>query len=116
MTTTDPPTPSSFRENRRFLQILNDVLAKHAKDDRDLQSQALAFAGPGGATLGSGGAFFPQVKRKPSSGAVGGGGGGAGGTGAGGASGQGGAGGAGVGGWIHLSDSRNPPDYGRIAW
>jgi hypothetical protein len=29
---------------------------------------------------------------------------------------QGGAGGAGHGGWIHVSDSRNPPDYGRIAW
>lgn len=25
-------------------------------------------------------------------------------------------GGAGVGGWIHVSDQRNPPDYGRIAW
>lgn len=35
---------------------------------------------------------------------------------AGGASDQGGMGGAGRGGWIHLSDRRNPPDYGRIAW
>lgn len=35
---------------------------------------------------------------------------------AGGASDQGGAGGAGRGGWIHVSDQRNPPDYGRIAW
>lgn len=25
-------------------------------------------------------------------------------------------GGAGKGGWIHVSDQRNPPDYGRIAW
>lgn len=33
-----------------------------------------------------------------------------------GASGQGGAGGGGMGGWVHLSDSRLPPDYGRIAW
>lgn len=24
--------------------------------------------------------------------------------------------GAGHGGWIHVSDTRNPPDYGRIAW
>ncbi|GAP89510.1 putative poly [ADP-ribose] polymerase 6 [Rosellinia necatrix] len=30
--------------------------------------------------------------------------------------GQGGAGGAGVGGHVHLSDLRNPPDYGRIAF
>lgn len=29
---------------------------------------------------------------------------------------QGGAGGAGHGGFIHISDTRNPPDYGRIAW
>lgn len=25
-------------------------------------------------------------------------------------------GGAGRGGWVHVSDLRNPPDYGRIAW
>ena len=34
----------------------------------------------------------------------------------GGASAQGGAGGAGRGGHVHLSDLRNPPDFGRIAW
>jgi hypothetical protein len=34
----------------------------------------------------------------------------------GGASGQGGVGSAGRGGWIHLSDSRRPPEFGRIAW
>lgn len=34
----------------------------------------------------------------------------------GGASGQGGAGSAGRGGWIHISDGRRPPEYGRIAW
>jgi hypothetical protein len=33
-----------------------------------------------------------------------------------GASGQGGAGSAGRGGWIHISDNRRPPEYGRIAW
>ncbi|KOS44220.1 hypothetical protein ACN38_g4848 [Penicillium nordicum] len=33
-----------------------------------------------------------------------------------GASGQGGAGSGGRGGWIHVSDNRRPPDYGRIAW
>ena len=102
---TVPPTPNSFKENRRFLQILNDVLAEHAKDDRDLMSQACAFAGPGGATLGSGGASFPQAKRQRGRGARD--------TGAGCAGAQ---GGAGVGGWVHLSDMRNPPDFGRIAW
>ena len=37
------------------------------------------------------------------------------GVGGGGASDQGGAGGAGVGGWVHVSDNRHPPDFGRIA-
>lgn len=63
--------------------------------------------------------FFPKnhpsqrrerTKKQP------GGGGGAGGDGAGGASSQGGAGGGGRSGYIHVSDQRNPPDYGRIAW
>ncbi|KAF3058216.1 hypothetical protein GL218_05905 [Daldinia childiae] len=118
-TTALPPTPNSFSENREFLSILTDVLRKHAAQDPGLLSQAQAFAGPGGATLGSGGAFFPQQRkhRNTRGTAAGlGGGGGAGGGGAGGASAQGGAGGAGVGGHIHLSDLRNPPDYGRIAW
>lgn len=114
-TTAVPPTPNSFRENRRFLQILNDVLAENAHHDRDLISQAQAFAGSGGTFLGSGGAFFPQPNNKRQRNTIGGSG-GAGGTGAGGASGQGGAGGGGKGGWVHLSDKRNPPDYGRIAW
>lgn len=45
-----------------------------------------------------------------------GGGGGTGGDGAGGASSQGGIGGGGKGGYIHVSDQRNPPDFGRVAW
>ncbi|KAI1435229.1 hypothetical protein GGR50DRAFT_341456 [Xylaria sp. CBS 124048] len=113
------PTPQSFTENRGFLAILNDVLRAHAAQDPGLQSQAQVFAGPGGATLGSHGAFFPQqrTQRAANKTAAGlGGGGGAGGGGAGGASAQGGAGGAGVGGYVHLSDLRNPPDFGRIAF
>ena len=74
-------------------------------------SQAMAMASQAGASLGSGGAFFPQQQNKRRRGAIGRGGGGAGG-----ASAQGGAGGGGVGGWVHVSDARNPPDYGRIAW
>ncbi|KAM7195452.1 hypothetical protein V8F20_007511 [Naviculisporaceae sp. PSN 640] len=93
-----PPTPNSFHENRHFLSILDDVLAKHAADDPDLKSQAQAFASPGGFN-------FIQARNQRGTG-----------TGAGGASAEGGAGGAGVGGWVHLSDSRNPPDFGRIAW
>ena len=76
-------------------------------------SQAAAFASNAGSTLGSGGAYFPQSRKK---GTGYGGGGGTGGDGAGGASSQGGAGGAGKGGHIHVSDTRNPPDYGRIAF
>ena len=77
-------------------------------------SQAQAFASTSGSSLGSGGSFFPQQKRKRATNY--GGGGGAGGDGAGGASSQGGAGGGGRGGYIHVSDQRNNPDYGRIAW
>ncbi|KAK5661285.1 hypothetical protein OQA88_11179 [Cercophora sp. LCS_1] len=93
-----PPTPTSFKENRRFIQIMNEVLAAHAQDDPGLQGQAQAFASPGGFS-------FIQARSKRGTG-----------TGAGGASAEGGAGGAGVGGWVHLSDARNPPDFGRIAW
>ncbi|GKT68063.1 hypothetical protein ColTof4_00486 [Colletotrichum tofieldiae] len=104
--TTDPPTPRSFIENQTFTKILYEVLSEHAHEDKDLLAQAQAFAGPGGANLGSGGAFFSQKNKKRSSSKVGGGG-GAGGS---------GAGGGGHGGYVHLSDSRNPPDFGRIAW
>jgi hypothetical protein len=118
-TTSIPPTPRTFTENTRFVEILNDVLEENAHNDQDLKAQAKAFAGPGGSSLGSGGIFFsqPSTRRdaKASSSRLSGGG-GAGGTGAGGASAQGGAGGAGRGGYVHLSDTRNPPDFGRIAW
>ncbi|KAJ0119119.1 hypothetical protein J7T55_013354 [Diaporthe amygdali] len=103
-TTTElPPTPRSFSENPRFLRILNEVLAQHAHLDDDLRAAAKAFASPGGMNLG-GGMMRGQGKRKGGS------------DGAGGASDQGGAGGGGAGGWVHLSDRRNPPDFGRIAW
>ena len=88
-------------------------------EDSDVISQARAFASMGGFNLGSGGTFFPgntQRRQSRGSSTKQGGGGGAGGSGTGGASAQGGAGGAGRGGWVHLSDRRNPPDFGRIAW
>ncbi|KAJ3462893.1 hypothetical protein FSOLCH5_012579 [Fusarium solani] len=115
-TTEVPPTPQSFNENHEFVKILNEVVSEYGHEDEDLISQARAFASPGGFNLGSGGSFFspkrPNRGRSRKQGA----GGGAGGSGAGGASAQGGAGGAGRGGWVHLSDRRNPPDFGRIAW
>jgi hypothetical protein len=89
-------------------------MKEHAYEDPTVISQAKALASTSGSGLGSGGAFFPsqrESRRKAY-----GGGGGAGRDGAGGASAQGGAGGGGVGGFVHVSDTRNPPDYGRIAF
>jgi len=71
-----------------------------------VQGQAAAFASTSGSALGSGGMFFPQQRKRGTTQ----------GDGAGGASSQGGAGGGGRGGWVHVSDLRAPPDYGRIAW
>ena len=95
------------------MEILNEVVHECGHQDEDVESQAKALASPGGFNLGSGGSLFPQKRRWSASphrpGA-------AGESGAGGASSQGGAGGGGRGGWVHLSDRRNPPDFGRIAW
>ncbi|OAQ81015.1 hypothetical protein VFPFJ_09470 [Purpureocillium lilacinum] len=115
-TTAVPPTPQSFRENHHFVEILDQVVQEYGHLDEDVVSQARAFASPGGFNLGSGGSFFAQHRPGRGSSRKQGGGGGAGGSGAGGASAQGGAGGGGRGGWVHLSDRRNPPDFGRIAW
>ncbi|KAI1946846.1 hypothetical protein LOZ57_003616 [Ophidiomyces ophidiicola] len=101
-----PPTPDSFVENPEFLCILQSFLAKHAHADPDVQSQAQVMASTAGANLVSGGVFrthHPR-QRKP------------GGESSSGASGQGGAGSGRRGGFIHVSDGRNPPEYGRIAW
>ncbi|KAF2119397.1 hypothetical protein BDV96DRAFT_642422 [Lophiotrema nucula] len=88
-----PPTPDNFTENPQFLGILQSVLYTYAEQDPFVKQQAATFASPGGFNLGYGGRS------------------GAGPTGS-----QGGMGGANRGGWIHVSDMRNPPDYGRIAW
>ncbi|KAH7326276.1 hypothetical protein B0I35DRAFT_474938 [Stachybotrys elegans] len=111
-----PPTPQTFTENRQFLAILDEVVKEYGHLDEDVISQARALAAPGGFNLGSGGAFFSQQRSGRGGSRKQGAGGGAGGSGAGGASAQGGAGGGGRGGFVHLSDRRNPPDYGRIAW
>lgn len=92
-TTSLPPTPSTFTENPQFLAILQSVLHVYATHDPELKSQASAFASPGGFNLGR------------SSG-----------EGVGGASQQSGMGGANRGGWVHVGDTRNLPDWGRIAW
>lgn len=90
-----PPTPDSLSANPKFLSILSATLAAHAHSDPYVQSQAAAMASSSGAAL-------LQPNRRQYGGAAG-------------ASDQAGAGGGGVGGWIHVSDLRHPPDFGRIA-
>lgn len=107
-TTELPPTQTSFTENSKFLTLLQEVLAKHAFEDEEIKLQAQVMASTSGASSSSGGHFFPEQRRRtgrptPASG-----------DGAGGANSQGGIGSGGVGGWIHVSDSRSPPSYGRI--
>lgn len=115
-----PPTPESLIENHEFLKILHGVIREHAVEDPEVQAQAGMYASQAGSALGSGGSFFPQQRQRRRRGEGGGkgfgGGGGTGGDGAGGASAQGGMGGAGRGGYIHVSDQRQPPDFGRVAW
>lgn len=96
-TTELPPedSPRSFKENPKFLQVLHSVIAEHANQDPQVKAQAAAMAS-------SSGASFMQVNRRAN-------------TGSSGASDQGGAGSGGQGGWVHVSDNRHPPDFGRIA-
>ncbi|KAH0559476.1 hypothetical protein GP486_004011 [Trichoglossum hirsutum] len=105
-TTKLPPTPDSFTGNPKFLSILQEVLSRHAHEDQQVISQAQAMVSQAGSGLGSSGASYSRPSRRQH-GTV------AGGLGAGGSV---GAGGGGVGGWVHVSDTRNPPDFGRIAW
>ncbi|GIK03066.1 hypothetical protein Aspvir_007135 [Aspergillus viridinutans] len=102
-----PPSTDSFRENPNFLKILQEVISEYGHKDPDAISQAQVMVSTSGANIGSGGVLMTgqsgrrRRESKDSSG---------------GASGQGGVGSAGRGGWIHLSDSRRPPEFGRIAW
>ncbi|PGH15296.1 hypothetical protein AJ79_02461 [Helicocarpus griseus UAMH5409] len=107
-----PPTTDSLKENPKFLETLQSVISEHAHEDPDVISQAQVMASTSGANLGSGGVFFSPQRRQSRRGH------GAASLGedsSGGASSQGGVGSGGRGGWIHVSDSRNPPEYGRIA-
>lgn len=103
-----PPTTDSLRENPKFLSILQEVFTKHAHEDPDAQSQAHVMVSTAGANLYSGGVLLSNSRRSKRQAQAS--------DSSGGASGQGGMGGGGRGGWIHISDSRRPPDYGRIAW
>jgi len=135
-TTHLPPTTETLTVSPRFWGTLQSVLASCAHLDPVIISQAQAYSSTAGAGLGSGAVFFPNQppsassaanKRRTNRRSAGpayandvyatgqGGGGGTAGSGAGGAAAQGGAGGAGRGGYIHVSDTRKPPDYGRIA-
>lgn len=109
-----PPTPDSFEENPSFLRILQSIVSEYAHKDPGVISQAQVMACAASANLGSGGVFFsPQSKwKRPRYG----GGGDAAGDYNRNPSTQCGTDSGGRGGWIHVSDSRNPPEYGRIAW
>ncbi|PFH60398.1 hypothetical protein XA68_11020 [Ophiocordyceps unilateralis] len=111
-----PPTPRTFSENPHFLAILEEVVTEYGHEDENVMNQARALASPGGLGLGSGGFPSPHQHMNRGLSRKKGGGGSTGETGAGGARAQGGAGGGGRRGWVHLSDDRNPPDFGRIAW
>jgi hypothetical protein len=76
----------------------------HAVEDPWIQSQAQAFATSSGSWINPSESLRQRSKKRFAEG------------GGGGASAQGGAGGGGRGGYIHISDLRAPPDYGRIAW
>jgi hypothetical protein len=102
-----PPSTDSFRENSNFLKILQEVFSEYGHKDPDAISQAQVLVSTSGANIGSGGFLMTgqgSRRRRESKDSSGG------------ASGQGGVGSAGRGGWIHLSDSRRPPEFGRIAW
>ncbi|KAF4156685.1 hypothetical protein CNMCM6936_007433 [Aspergillus lentulus] len=96
-----PPSTDSFRENPNFLKILQEVVSEYGHKDPDAISQAQVMVSTSGANISSGGVLMTgqggrrRRESKDSSG---------------GASGQGGVGSAGRGGWIHLSDSRRPPE------
>lgn len=110
-----------MKENPAFAEIIHHVIRENAVHDPDVKAQAQMYASQAGSSLGSGGVFFPQhqqqnKRRDRSSRQMGGSGGGSGAVGSGGASAQGGMGGGGRGGFVHVSDQRNPPDYGRVAY
>lgn len=101
---------------------MHHVIRENVVHDPEVQAQAQMYASQAGSSLGSGGVFFPQhqqlhnKRRDRSSRQIGGGGGASGSVGSGGASAQGGMGGGGRGGFVHVSDQRNPPDFGRVAY
>lgn len=97
-----PPTPDSLTENPKFHTILQSVVAEYATEDPEVISKAAAMASESGANLFGHGRRSSARRQSGDAG--------------GGASAQGGAGSGGRGGWIHVSDQRNPPDWGRVAW
>ncbi|KAL4881701.1 hypothetical protein BJY04DRAFT_56613 [Aspergillus karnatakaensis] len=101
-----PPTPDTFRENPKFLETLQEVFTEHGHEDPEAISQAHVMVSTSGANIASGGVLMAGSRQRRRRGDLE----------TSGASGQGGAGSAGRGGWIHLSDNRRPPEYGRIAW
>jgi hypothetical protein len=131
-TSSIPPDPTAFTTNPKFLEILQSVVAANATSDPHVQAASAQYASQAGSSLGSGGFLFPSnhpaqtsyssanrrsrapgpgtstgQKTQGSKAAVG--------SGAGPTASQGGTGSGGRGGYVHVSDLRRPPDFGRIA-
>ncbi|KAI5287718.1 hypothetical protein KEM54_005800 [Ascosphaera aggregata] len=108
-TTRIPPTPDTFHENPRFLEIMDSVLKEWAARDPRVHAEAQTLAHQGGFNYRSGGMSTParttnaNVKKRGKKDASRG------------ASAQAGMGGNGSGGFIHVTDERCPPAFGRIA-
>ncbi|EXJ89872.1 hypothetical protein A1O3_02939 [Capronia epimyces CBS 606.96] len=88
-TTKLPPTPASFTENPKFLPILHAVMAENAASDPAVQAQAAVMISASGTSL------FQAARRQRGD------------TNA--------SASAARGGWVHVSDGRRAPEYGRIA-
>ncbi|KLJ13182.1 hypothetical protein EMPG_11871 [Blastomyces silverae] len=96
-----PPTTDSFKENPAFLNTLQSVIAEHAHEDPDVVSQAQVMAYTTGVNLATGGRGQKQRRRGAASSNE---------------SSTDSTNSTRRGGWIHIFDTRNPPEFARIAW
>ncbi|OJD26933.1 hypothetical protein ACJ73_01681 [Blastomyces percursus] len=96
-----PPTTDSFKENPAFLNTLQSVIADHAHEDPEVVSQAQVMAYTSGVNLSTGGQGQKQRRRGAASSNEGS---------------KDSTNSTRRGGWIHIFDKRNPPEFARIAW
>ncbi|QSS52178.1 hypothetical protein I7I53_07718 [Histoplasma capsulatum var. duboisii H88] len=101
VTSSLPPTASSFKENPAFLTTLQSVIADHAHNDPDVVSQGQVMAFTSGMNLAAVGRG--KLKRRRDAAGLN-------------EEPEGGADSPRRGGWIHISDTRNPPEFARSPW